>query len=35
VDLGSRGTVSIVTLPALLPEQLRKRLKGGPQLGKA
>jgi uncharacterized protein with GYD domain len=34
IDLGSRGTVSISTLPALSPDQLRKRLKSGPQLGK-
>ena len=34
LDLGSRGTVSIQTLPALSPEQLRSRLKGEAQLGK-
>jgi uncharacterized protein with GYD domain len=34
LDLGSRGTVSINTLPAMAPDQLRSRLKGKAQLGK-
>jgi len=35
VDLGSRGTVNIVTLPAISVEELRAKLKGPKQMGKA
>ena len=35
VDLGSRGTVNITTLPAIGVESFRKTLKGGPQLGRS
>src|SRR5689334_24338173 len=35
VDLGSRGTVSIVTLPAIPIAALRAKLKGPRQIGKA
>src|SRR5713226_9274359 len=35
VDLGSRGTVNIVTLPAISVEDLRAKLKGPKQMGKA
>ena len=35
VDLGSRGTVNIVTLPAIPTSQLRKKLKGPKQMGRA
>ena len=34
VDLGSRGTVKIVTLPALTMAELRKKLKGPKQIGR-
>jgi uncharacterized protein with GYD domain len=33
VALGSRGTVSIVTLPALAMADLRRKLKGPKQMG--
>jgi len=32
IDLGSRGTVSIVTLPALTMAELRTKLKGPKQM---
>jgi uncharacterized protein with GYD domain len=35
VDLGSRGTVNIVTLPAMPLAALRDKLKGPKQMGKA
>jgi uncharacterized protein with GYD domain len=35
VDLGSRGTVNIVTLPAIPMATLRTKLKGAKQMGKA
>jgi uncharacterized protein with GYD domain len=35
VDLGSRGTVNIVTLPAIPIASLRAKLKGPKQMGKA
>jgi len=35
VDLGSRGTVNIVTLPAIPIAALRSKLKGPKQMGKA
>jgi uncharacterized protein with GYD domain len=35
VDLGSRGTVKIVTLPAISMAQLRSKLKGPKQMGRA
>ena len=35
VDLGSRGTVNIVTLPAIPMAALRTKLKGAKQMGKA
>ena len=35
VALGSRGTVNIMTLPALAMAQLRAKLKGPKQMGKA
>jgi uncharacterized protein with GYD domain len=35
VDLGSRGTVNIVTLPAISIADLRAKLKGPKQMGKA
>ena len=35
VDLGSRGTVNIVTLPATPVAVLRAKLKGPKQMGKA
>jgi uncharacterized protein with GYD domain len=35
VDLGSRGTVNIVTLPAIPIAALRAKLKGPKQMGKA
>ncbi len=35
VDLGSRGTVNIVTLPAIPVAVLRAKLKGPKQMGKA
>ncbi|GIX47328.1 MAG: GYD domain-containing protein [Candidatus Tectimicrobiota bacterium] len=34
VDLGSRGTVNIMTLPAIPREQFLAKLKGQPQMGK-
>jgi uncharacterized protein with GYD domain len=35
VDLGSRGTVNIVTMPAISIADLRAKLKGPKQMGKA
>ena len=35
VDLGSRGTVNIMTLPAIPVTELRKKLKGPKQMGKS
>lgn len=35
VDLSSRGTVRITTLPALPTEQFRDRLKGPKQMGRS
>ena len=35
LDLGSRGTVNIVTLPAVSMAQLRAKLKGPKQMGRA
>jgi len=35
VDLSSRGTVNITTLPAMSTAQLRKKLKGTKQMGKS
>ena len=35
VHLGSRGTVNIVTLPAIPLTALREKLKGPKQMGKA
>jgi len=35
VDLGSRGTVNIVTLPAIPVADLRTKLKGSKQMGKS
>jgi uncharacterized protein with GYD domain len=35
LDLGSRGTVNIVTLPAISMAQLRAKLKGPKQMGRA
>jgi uncharacterized protein with GYD domain len=35
VDLGSRGTVNITTLPAIPTDQLRTKLKGPKQMGRA
>lgn len=34
IDLGSRGTVNIQTLPALSPGRLREVMKGAKQIGK-
>jgi uncharacterized protein with GYD domain len=34
VDLGSRGTVNIMTLPAMSTSQLREKLKGPKQMGR-
>jgi uncharacterized protein with GYD domain len=34
VDLGSRGTVNITTLPAIPTDQLRAKLKGPKQMGR-
>ena len=34
IDLGSRGTVNIQTLPALSPAHLSKAMKGPKQIGK-
>ena len=35
VDLGSRGTVNVTTLPAIPTAQLRAKLKGPKQIGRA
>ncbi|HKA53250.1 MAG TPA: GYD domain-containing protein [Candidatus Binatia bacterium] len=35
VDLGSRGTVNITTLPAIPTDQLRAKLKGPKQMGRS
>jgi uncharacterized protein with GYD domain len=35
VDLGSRGTVSLVTLPAIPTSELRAKLKGSKQMGRS
>jgi uncharacterized protein with GYD domain len=35
LDLGSRGTVNIMTLPAVPQEQLREKLKGPRQIGRS
>jgi uncharacterized protein with GYD domain len=35
VDLGSRGTVHITTLPALSMVQLQEKLKGSRQMGRS
>jgi len=35
VDLGSRGTVHITTLPALSMTQLQEKLKGSRQMGRS
>jgi uncharacterized protein with GYD domain len=35
LDLGSRGTVNIVTLPAISMAQLRAKLKGPKQMGRS
>ena len=35
VDLGSRGTVNIITLPAISTDQLRTKLKGSKQMGRS
>ena len=35
LDLGSRGTVSIMTLPTVPQEQLREKLKGPRQIGRS
>ncbi len=35
VDLGSRGTVKIITLPAISMAQLRGKLKGPKQMGRS
>ena len=35
VDLGSRGTVNIMTLPAIPTGEFRKKLKGPKQMGKS
>jgi uncharacterized protein with GYD domain len=34
LDLGSRGTVNIMALPAIAREQLRAKLKGPRQIGR-
>ncbi|MGA7761704.1 MAG: GYD domain-containing protein [Candidatus Binataceae bacterium] len=34
VDLGSRGTVNVMTLPAISISELRKKLKGPKQMGR-
>jgi uncharacterized protein with GYD domain len=34
IDLGSRGTVNIMTLPAMPISQLREKLKGPKQMGR-
>jgi uncharacterized protein with GYD domain len=35
VDLGSRGTVNITTLPAMSVAQLQEKLKGPRQMGRS
>ncbi|MGZ3511608.1 MAG: GYD domain-containing protein [Candidatus Binataceae bacterium] len=35
VDLGSRGTVNVTTLPAIPTAQLRAKLKGPKQIGRS
>jgi len=35
VDLGSRGTINIMTLPAIPNAQFRDKLKGPQQMGRA
>jgi uncharacterized protein with GYD domain len=35
VDLGSRGTVNITTLPAIPVAELKAKMKGPKQMGKA
>ena len=35
VDLGSRGTVNITSLPAMTTAQLRDKLKGSKQMGRS
>jgi uncharacterized protein with GYD domain len=35
VDLGSRGTVNITTLPAIPLTELRAKMKGAKQMGRA
>jgi uncharacterized protein with GYD domain len=35
VDLGSRGTVNITTLPAIPTSEFRQKLKGAKQMGKS
>jgi uncharacterized protein with GYD domain len=35
VDLGSRGTVNIMTLPAIPVAELRDKMKGPKQMGRA
>lgn len=34
VDLGSRGTVQVMSLPAIPTDELRKKLKGPQQIGR-
>jgi uncharacterized protein with GYD domain len=35
VDLASRGTVRIITLPAIAVQELKRKLKGPKQMGRA
>jgi uncharacterized protein with GYD domain len=35
IDLGSRGSVSITTLPAISTAQLRDKLRGPKQMGRS
>jgi uncharacterized protein with GYD domain len=35
VDLGSRGTVNVMTLPAISTSELRAKLKGPKQMGRS
>jgi uncharacterized protein with GYD domain len=35
VDLGSRGTVNVMTLPAIATSELRAKLKGPKQMGRS
>jgi uncharacterized protein with GYD domain len=35
VDLGSRGTVNVMTLPAISTSELRAKLKGPKQIGRS